>query len=81
MYLPPLEFSFNKDLQTLSSWLSLTINQWTVLRLEHYPLDPTVTMIILHFLMMLEKILRVTLDKDLSYKEHISAQLKKAFED
>ena len=39
------------------------------------------TMFILNFLMMLKpiKIIEATLDKDLSYKKHISHQLKKAY--
>ena len=60
-----LEFSFNKDLQTLSSWFES----------NHLTVNSTKT---LEFLRSI-KILGVTLDKDLSYKEHISDQLKKAY--
>jgi len=56
-----------------------------VLRLKHY-LSDRVLIIILYFFnnariefIQSIKTLGVTLDKDLSYKEHISDQLKKAY--
>ena len=80
-----LEFSFNKDLQTLSSWFEsnhLTVNSTKTQALSvgpcayHYSLFLNNARI--EFLRSI-KILGVTLDKDLSYKEHISDQLKKAY--
>ena len=80
-----LEFSFNKDPQTLSSWFEsdhLTVNSTKTQALSvrpcayHYSLFLNNTRI--EFLLSI-KILGVTLDKDLSYKEHISDQLKKAY--
>ena len=76
-----LEFSFNKDLQTLSSWFEsnhLTVNSTQTQALSVGPCD-------YHHPLFLNnarigslqsiKILGVNLDKDLSYKEHISDQL------
>ena len=80
-----LEFSFNKVLQTLSSWFEfnhLTVNSTKTQALSvgpcayHYSLFPNNARI--EFLRSL-KFLGVTLDKDLSYKEHLSDQLKKAY--
>ena len=80
-----LEFSFNKDLQTLSSWFEsnhLTVNSTKTQALSvgpcayHYSLFLNNARI--EFLRSI-KILGVTLDKDLSYKEHISDQRKKAY--
>lgn len=80
-----LEFSFNKDLQTLSSWFEsnhFTVNSTKTQALSigpcayHYSLFLNNARI--EFLRSI-KILGVTLDKDLSYKEHISDQLKKAY--
>ena len=79
-----LEFSFNKDLQTLSLWFEsnhLTVKSTKIQALSvgpcayHYSLFLNNARI--EFLRSI-KILGVTLDKDLSYKEHISDQLKKA---
>ena len=80
-----LEFSFNKDLQTLSSWFEsnhLTENCTKTQALSvgpcdyHYPLFLNNARI--EFLRSI-KILGVTLDKDLSNKEHISDQLNIAY--
>ena len=80
-----LEFSFNKDLQTLSSWFEsnyLTVNSAKTQPSSvgpcayHYSLFLNNARI--EFLRSI-KILGVTLDEDLSYKEHISDELKKAY--
>ena len=78
-----LEFSFNKDLQTLSSWFEsnhLTVNRPKIQALSVGPCDYSLFLnnARIEFLQSI-KILGVTLDKDLSYKEHISDQLKKAY--
>ena len=79
-----LEFSFNKDLQTLSSWFEsnhLTVNNTKTQALSvgpcacHYSLFLSNARI--EFFPSI-KILGVTLDKDLSFKENISDQLEKA---
>ena len=78
-----LEFSFNKGLQTLSSWFES--NHLTFTKTQASPVGPCDYLYSL-FLNNARiefprsiKILGVTLDKDLSYKEHISDQLKKAY--
>ena len=78
-----LEFSFNKDPQTLSSWLEsnhLKVNSTKTLALSVGPCDYDYSLFLndarIEFLKSI-KILGVNLDKDLSYKEHISDQLKK----
>ena len=80
-----LEFSFNKDPQTLSSWLEsnhLTVNSTKTLALSVGPCDYDYSLFFndarIEFLKSI-KILGVNLDKDLSYKEHISDQLKKVY--
>ena len=80
-----LEFSFNKDLQTLSSWFEsnhFTVNSTQTQALSVEPCDYHHSLFLnnarIGFLQS-TKILGVTLDKDLSYKEHISDQLKKAY--
>ena len=80
-----LEFSFNKDLQTLSSWFEsnhLTVNSTQTQALSVGPCDYHHPLFLnnarIGFLQSI-KILGVNLDKDLSYKEHISDQLKKAY--
>ena len=82
-----LEFSFNKDLQTLSSWFEsnhLIVNSTKTQALSVRPCDHHYSLFLDHDNARIEflqsiKILGVTLDKDLSYKEHISDQLKKAY--
>ena len=80
-----LEFFFNKDLQTLSSWFEsnhLTVNSTKTQALSvgpcayHYSLFLNDARI--EFIRSI-KIFGVTLDKDISYKEHISDQLKKVY--
>ena len=80
-----LEVSFNKDLQTLSSWFEsnhLTVNSTKTQPLSVGPCAYYYSLFLnnarIEFLRSI-KILGVTLDKDLSYKEHISDQLKKAY--
>ena len=80
-----LEFSFNKDLQTLSSWFEsnhLTVNSTKTQALSVGPCAYRYSLFLnnarIEFLRSI-KILGVTLDKDLSYKEHISDQLKKVY--
>ena len=80
-----LEFSFNKDLQTLSSWFEsnhLTVNSTKTQALSvglcAYRYSLFLNNARIEFLRSI-KILGVTLDKNLSYKEHISDQLKKAY--
>ena len=80
-----LEFSFNKDLQTLSSSFEsnhLTVNGTKTQQLSVGPCDYHYSLFLnnarIEFLQSI-KILGVTLDKDLSYKEHISDELKKAY--
>ena len=81
-----LEFSFNKDLLTLSSWFEsnhLTVNSSSKTQaLSVGPCDYHHSLFLnnarIEFLQSI-KILGVTIDKDLSYKEHISDQLKKAY--
>ena len=80
-----LEFSFNKDLQALSSWFEsnyLTVNSAKTQALSVGPCAYQYSLFLnnaqIEFLRSI-KILGVTLDKDLSYKEHISDQLKKAY--
>ena len=80
-----LEFSFNKDLQALSSWFEsryLTVNCAKTQALSVGPCPYHYSLFLnnarIEFLRSI-KILGVTLDKDLSYKEHISDQLKKAY--
>ena len=77
--------SFNKDPQTLSSWLEsshLTVNSTKTLALSVGPCDYDYSLFFndarIEFLKSI-KILGVNLDKDLSYKEHISDQLKKVY--
>ena len=77
-----LEFSFNKDLQTLSSWFEsnhLTVNTTNTQALSVGPCAYYYSLFLnnarIEFLRSI-KILGVTLDKDLSYEEHISDQLK-----
>ena len=77
-----LEFSFNKDLQTLSSWFEsnhLTVNSTKTQALSVGPCAYHYSLFLnnarTEFLRSI-KILGVTLDKDLSYEEHISDQLK-----
>ena len=79
-----LEFSFRK-LQTLSSWFEsnhLTVNSTKTQPLSVGPCAYYYSLFLnnarIEFLRSI-KILGVTLDKDLSYKEHISDQLKKAY--
>ena len=79
------EFSFDKHLQTLSSWFEsnfLTVNSTKTQALSVGPCDCHCSLFLknarIEFLQSI-KILGVTLDKDLSYKEHISDQLKKAY--
>ena len=80
-----LEFSFNKDLQTRSSWFEsnlLTVNSTKTQALSVGPCDYHYSLFLnnarIEFLQSI-KILGFTLDKDLWYKEHISDQLKKAY--
>ena len=80
-----LEFSFNKDLQALSTWFEsnyLTVNCAKTQALSVGPCAYHCSLFLnnaqIEFLRSI-KILGVTLDKDLSYKEHISDQLKKAY--
>ena len=80
-----LEFSFNKDLQTLSSRFEsyhLTVNSTETQALSVEPCDYHYSVFLnnarIEFLQSI-KILGVTLDKDLSYKGHISDELKKAY--
>ena len=72
-----LEFSFNKDLQTLSSWFEsnhLTANSTKTQSLSVGPCAYHHSLFLnnarIEFLRSI-KILGVTLDKDLSYKEHL----------
>ena len=81
-----LECYFNKDPQTLSSWLEsnhLTVNSTKTQALSFGPCDYDYSLFLhdarIEFLKSV-KILGVNLDKDLSYKEHISDQLKKVYE-
>jgi len=79
-----LEFSFNKDLQTLSSWFEsnyLTVNSAKTQALSVRPCASRAYSLFLNnarieFLRSI-KILGVTLDKYLSYKEHIIIRLTK----
>ena len=78
-------FIVDKDLQTLSSWFEsnhLTVNSTQTQALSVGPCDYHHSLFLnnarIGFLQSI-KILGVTLDKDLSYKEHISDQLKKAY--
>ena len=76
-------FIVDKDLQTLSSWFEsnhLTVNSTKTQALSVGPCDFSLFLnnARIEFLQSI-KILGVTLDKDLSYKEHISDQLKKAY--
>ena len=76
-------FIVDKDLQTLSSWFEsnhLTVNSTKTQALSVGPCDYSLFLnnARIEFLQSI-KILGVTLDKDLSYKEHISDQLKKAY--
>ena len=76
-------FIVDKDLQTLSSWFEsnhLTGNRTKIQALSVGPCDYSLFLsnARIEFLQSI-KILGVTLDKDLSYKEHISDQLKKAY--
>ena len=76
-------FIVDKDLQTLSSWFEsnhLTVNRTKIQALSVGPCDHSLFLsnARIEFLQSI-KILGVTLDKDLSYKEHISDQLKKAY--
>ena len=80
-----LEFSFSNDRQTLSSWFEsnhLTVNSAKTQALSVGPCAYHYSLILnnarIEFLRSI-KILGVTLDKDLSYREHISDQLKKAY--
>ena len=80
-----LEFSFNKDLRTLSSWFEsnhLTVDTANTQALSVASCDYHYSLFLknarIEFLQSI-KILGVTLDKDLSYKEHISDELKKAY--
>ena len=84
---PPtiLEFSFNKDLRTLSSWFEsnhLTVDTANTQALSVASCDYHYSLFLknarIEFLQSI-KILGVTLDKDLSYTEHIPDQLKKAY--
>ena len=77
-----LDFSFNKDLQTLSSWFEsnhLTVNRTQTQALSVGPCDYHHSSFLnnarIGFLQAI-KILGVTLDKDLSNKEHISDQIR-----
>ena len=80
-----LEFSLNKDLQTLSPWFEsnyLTVNSAKTQALSVGPCAYHYSLFLnnakrefLHSII----ILGVTLDKDLSDKEHISDQLRKAY--
>ena len=72
-----LEFSFNKDRQTLSSWFEsnyLTVNSAKTQALSVRPCAYRYSLFLnnarIEFLRSI-KILGVTLDKYLSYKEHI----------
>ena len=78
-------FIVDKDLQTLSSWFEsnhLTVNSTKTQALSVGPCAYRYSLFLnnarIGFLQSI-KILGVTLDKDLSYKEHISDQLKKAY--
>ena len=76
-------FIVDKDLQTLSSWFEskhLTVSSTKTQALSVRPCDYSLFLNIarIEFLQSI-KILGVTLDKDLYYKEHISDQLKKAY--
>ena len=76
-------FIVDKDLQTLSSWFEfkhLTVNSTKTQALSVGPCDYSLFLnnARMEFLQSI-KILGVTLDKDLSYKKHISDQLKKAY--
>ena len=80
-----LEFTFNKDLQTLSSWFEsnrLTVNSTKTQVVSVGPCAYDYSLLLnnarIEFLRSI-KILGVILDKELSYKEHISNQLKKAY--
>ena len=71
-----LELSFNKDLESLSSWFEsyhLTVNSTKTQALFVGPYDYDYSLFLndarIEFLKSI-KILGVTLDKDLSYKEH-----------
>ena len=71
-------FIVDKDLQTLSSWFEsnhLTVNSTKTQALSVGPCDYSLFLnnARIEFLQSI-KILGVTLDKDLSYKEHISDQ-------
>ena len=76
-------FIVDKDLQTLSSWFEsnhLTVNSTKTQALSVGPCDYSLFLYNarIEFQQSI-KILGVTLDKDLSYKEHISDPLKKAY--
>ena len=80
-----LEFTFNKDLQTISSWFEsnrLTVNSTKTQPVSVGPSAYDYSLLLnnarIEFLRSI-KILGVILDKDLSYKEHISNKLKKAY--